>query len=79
MVIGSRSAVFAPVSNLGLIVLDEEHEWTYKQHDAVPRYHSRYVAEQLGRLSGAVTVLGSASPDVGSYYLGRRREYVCTP
>ena len=75
VVIGSRSAVFAPVSNPGLIVLDEEHEWTYKQHDAVPRYHARSVAEQLGRLSGAVTVLGSASPDVGSYYMGRRREY----
>ena len=75
IVIGSRSAVFAPVPNLGLIVLDEEHEWTYKQHDAVPRYHARSVAEQLGSLSGAVTVLGSASPDVGSYYRGRRREY----
>ncbi len=75
VVIGSRGAVFAPVPNPGLIVLDEEHEWTYKQHDAAPRYHARSVAEQLGRLSGAVTVLGSASPDVGSYYLGRRREY----
>ena len=75
MVIGSRSAVFAPVSNLGVIVLDEEHEWTYKQHDAVPRYHARAVAERLGSLSGAVTVLGSASPDVGSYYRGRRNEY----
>ena len=75
VVIGSRSAVFAPVSNPGLIVLDEEHEWTYKQHDMAPRYHARTVAEQLAKLSGAVTVLGSASPDVGSYYLGRRREY----
>ena len=75
VVIGSRSAVFAPVSNLGVIVLDEEHEWTYKQHDAVPRYHARAVAERLGSLSGAVTVLGSASPDVGSYYRGRRGRY----
>ena len=74
VVIGSRGAVFAPVSNPGLIVLDEEHEWTYKQHDAVPRYHARSVAEQLGSLSGAVTLLGSASPDVGSYYRGRRGE-----
>ena len=75
VIIGSRSAVFAPVSNPGLIVLDEEHEWTYKQHDAAPRYHARSIAEQIGKLSGSVTVLGSASPDVGSYYRGRRREY----
>ena len=75
IVIGSRSAVFAPVSNPGLIVLDEEHEWTYKQHDVAPRYHARSVAEHLGNLAGAVTVLGSASPDVGSYYRGRRDEY----
>ncbi len=75
VVIGSRSAVFAPLSNPGLIILDEEHEWTYKQNDMAPRYHAKSVAEHLGRLSGAVTVLGSASPDVGSYYLGRRREY----
>ena len=75
VIIGSRSAVFAPLSNPGLVVLDEEHEWTYKQHDMAPRYHARTLAEHLGRLSGAVTVLGSASPDVGSYYLGRRREY----
>lgn len=75
VVIGSRGAVFAPVSNPGLIVLDEEHEWTYKQHDMAPKYHARSVAEHLGRLTGAVTVLGSASPDVGSYYLGRRHEY----
>ena len=75
VVVGSRSAVFAPVSRPGLIVLDEEHEWTYKQHDAAPRYHTRSVAERLGDLTGAVTVLGSASPDVGSYYRGRRGEY----
>ena len=75
VVIGSRSAVFAPLSNPGLVVLDEEHEWTYKQNDMAPRYHARSIAEHFGRLSGAVTVLGSASPDVGSYYLGRRREY----
>ena len=75
VVVGSRSAVFAPVSSPGLVVLDEEHEWTYKQHDAQPRYHSRDVAVALGRLTGAVTLLGSASPDVGSYYQGRRKRY----
>ena len=64
VVIGPRSALFAPVENLGLIVLDEEHEWTYKQSDAQPHYHARDAAEQLATLTGAVVVLGSATPDV---------------
>ena len=68
IVIGSRSAVFAPVTNLGLIVVDEEHEWTYKQHDTAPRYHARAVAHKRAALSGATVLLGSASPDVVSYY-----------
>jgi primosomal protein N' (replication factor Y) len=72
VVIGSRGGVFAPQPELGLIVIDEEHEWTYKQHDASPRYHARDVALRLGGLSGSVVVLGSASPDVGSYYKARR-------
>ena len=70
IVVGSRSAVFAPLSNPGLLILDEEHEWTYKQHDAAPRYHARDVAMRLGNMTGAVTLLGSASPDVSSYYRG---------
>ena len=64
VVIGPRSALFAPVEGLGLIVLDEEHEWTYKQSDAQPHYHARDVAEQLAARTGAVVVLGSATPDV---------------
>ncbi|MCY4581345.1 MAG: primosomal protein N' [Chloroflexi bacterium] len=64
VVIGPRSALFAPVDDLGLIVLDEEHEWTYKQSDAQPHYHARAVAERLAGLTGAVVVLGSATPDV---------------
>lgn len=64
VVIGPRSALFAPVAGLGLIVLDEEHEWTYKQSDAQPHYHARDVAERLAKLTGAVVVLGSATPDV---------------
>ncbi len=64
VVIGARSALFAPVDDLGLIVLDEEHEWTYKQSDAQPHYHARDVAERLAKLTGAVVVLGSATPDV---------------
>ena len=67
VVIGSRGAVFAPQPDLGLIVIDEEHEWTYKQPDASPRFHSRDVAVRLARLTGSVVVLGSASPDVDSY------------
>ena len=68
VVVGSRSAVFAPQPDLGLIVIDEEHEWTYKQHDTGPRYHTRDVALRLARLSGAVVLMGSASPDVVVYH-----------
>jgi primosomal protein N' (replication factor Y) len=75
VVIGSRSAVFAPQPDLGLIVMDEEHEWTYKQHDGSPRYHARSVALKMSEETGAVVVLGSASPDVASYYRGLRKEY----
>lgn len=67
VVIGSRSAVFAPQPDLGLIVIDEEHEWTYKQQDQSPRYHARAAAIELARLTGAVVLLGSATPDVESY------------
>lgn len=67
VVVGSRSAIFAPVAELGLVVIDEEHEWTYKQ-EAVPRYHARAVAEELCRLTGARLVLGSATPDVVTYH-----------
>lgn len=67
VVVGSRSAVFAPQPDLGLVVIDEEHEWTYKQHDAVPRYHARTVALRLAQAVGATVLLGSASPDVQSY------------
>jgi primosomal protein N' (replication factor Y) len=74
IVIGSRSAVFSPQPDLGLIVIDEEHEWTYKQQDTSPRYHTRDVAERLSALTGAVVVMGSASPDLVSHYRGLRRE-----
>ena len=75
VVIGSRGAIFAPQPDVGLIVVDEEHEWTYKQHDATPHYHARDVAVEMARRTGAVLVLGSATPDVASYYRARRGEY----
>ena len=68
VVIGPRGALFAPQPDLGLIIIDEEHEWTYKQQEGSPRYHARPAAEQLRRLSGAVLVLGSATPDVESRF-----------
>ena len=75
VVIGPRSAVFAPLPRLGLIVLDEEHEWTYKQQDIPPLYHARDVAVKLSELTGALVILGSATPDVGTYYHAQRGEY----
>ncbi len=68
IVVGSRSAVFAPIANLGLVVLDEEHEWAYKQGDPQPRYHARDAAAELCRLTGASLVLGSATPNVTTYH-----------
>ncbi len=68
LVVGSRSALFAPVQDLGLVVIDEEHEWTYKQSDPQPRYHARETAVELCRLAGATLVLGSATPDVVTYH-----------
>ncbi|HZP57274.1 MAG TPA: primosomal protein N' [Dehalococcoidia bacterium] len=74
VVIGPRSAVFAPQPDLGLIVVDEEHEWTYKQAEPPPRYHARAVAGELARLFGATLVLGSATPDVETYERAARGE-----
>ena len=67
LVIGPRSAIFAPLKNLGIIVVDEEHEATYKQFDNAPLYHARDVALMRGRDARAVVVLGSATPSFESY------------
>ncbi|MGD0746171.1 MAG: primosomal protein N' [Verrucomicrobiota bacterium] len=75
IVIGARSAIFAPVEPLGLVIVDEEHEHTYKQEEA-PRYHARDVAIMRGRMENAVVVLGSATPSLESYYNCKRGKYV---
>jgi len=74
VVVGTRSAVFAPLENLGLIILDEEQEGSYKSEN-VPRYHARDVAKYRARRSGAVLVLGSATPSVETMYQAQQGEY----
>ncbi|WP_334159655.1 replication restart helicase PriA [Muricomes intestini] len=75
VMIGPRSALFTPFPNLGLIVIDEEHEPTYKS-EQVPRYHARETAQARGDMEGASLVLGSATPSMEAMYRVRRGEYV---
>jgi len=75
VVIGPRGAIFAPQPDLGLIVVDEEHEWTYKQHEQSPRYNAKDAAIELAKLTGSVVILGSATPDVMSYHRAELGEY----
>lgn len=74
VVVGTRSAVFAPLENLRLIVVDEEHEGSYKQQES-PRYHGRDVAVMRAKMTGAVIVLGSATPSMESFYNAQRGKY----
>lgn len=74
VVVGSRSAVWAPVANLGLIVVDEEHDRSYKQDDS-PRYHARDVAVLRGSMEGAKVVLGSATPSLESWMNVKKGKY----
>ena len=71
LVIGARSAVFLPFQGLGLVVVDEEHEMSYKQHEPAPRYNGRDAALVLARLFNAKVVLGSATPAVETYHLAK--------
>jgi len=73
IVLGARSAVFAPLDNIGLIVIDEEHENTYKQEEA-PRYHTRDVAKQRAVYHGALLLMGSATPSLDSYLKVQKKE-----
>ena len=74
IIIGPRSALFTPFPHLGLIVIDEEHEPSYKS-ETVPKYHARETAKELARLHGASVVLGSATPSLNSYYGAQNGEY----
>ena len=72
VVVGPRSALFAPAVNLGIIIVDEEHEPAYKQDEHPPYYHARDAALAMARRSGAVVVMGSATPDVSTYHEATR-------
>ncbi len=75
IVIGARSALFLPFSNLGLVLVDEEHEQTFKQQDPAPRYHARDAAIVLAKSHQAKVVLGSATPSLESYYNAEKGKY----
>jgi len=74
IVVGARSAIFAPMLNLGLIVIDEEHETSYKQDDA-PRYHAREVAIKRAEILNAIVVMGTATPSLESFYKASNKDY----
>ncbi len=75
IVLGARSAVFLPFARLGLIIIDEEHESSYKQYDPAPRYNARDTAIVLASMHGAKTLLGSATPSIETYYKTRIGKY----
>ncbi len=75
VVLGARSAVFLPFQRLGLVIIDEEHETSFKQQDPSPRYHARSAAIVLARMYGAKTLLGTATPSVESYYNACQGKY----
>ena len=75
VVLGVRSSVFLPFHHLGLVIVDEEHESSYKQQDPAPRYHARNVAIVLAGMHGAKTLLGSATPSIDSYFNATKGKY----
>ena len=75
VILGARSAVFLPFQRLGLVIIDEEHETSYKQQDPAPRYHARSVAIMLAQMLGAKTLLGTATPCAESYHNSQTGKY----
>lgn len=75
IVIGARSAIFSPVQNLGLIIIDEEHEGSYKQSDEMPCYNARDVAVMRAKMANVSVILGSATPSLESYYNAQQGKY----
>lgn len=79
VILGARSAVFLPFRRLGLVIIDEEHETSYKQQDPAPRYHARSAAIVMAQMLGAKTLLGSATPCMESYYNAKTGKYGYAP
>ena len=75
VILGARSAVFLPFQHLGLVIIDEEHETSYKQQDPMPRYHARSAAIMLAQMAGAKTLLGTATPSMETYYNAKVGKY----
>jgi len=75
IILGARSAVFLPFRRLGLVIVDEEHETSFKQQDPAPRYHARSVAIVMAQMAGAKTLLGTATPSMESYHNAQRGKY----
>jgi len=75
IVLGVRSALFLPLNNLGLVIIDEEHEHTFKQFEPAPRYHARDSAIYLAEISGCKTLLGSATPAFETFFNAKRNKY----
>lgn len=75
LILGVRSSIFLPYQNLGLVIIDEEHEQSYKQQDPAPRYHARNAAIMLASMFGAKTLLGTATPSFEVYHLARKERY----
>lgn len=75
VILGARSAVFLPFKNLGLVIIDEEHESSFKQQDPAPRYHGRSAAIVLAQMYGAKTLLGTATPCAETYYNAFQKKY----
>ena len=75
IVIGARSAIFAPLKNLGLIIVDEEHDYSYKQQEEMPTYNAKNVAVMRGKFASATVILGSATPSFESFYNAQNSKY----